>query len=104
MIGIENLTRLVGRQKRIDVLLRRDVHALEGMRKHKAVHADHDRKRKLLREAEGLNMQVNGLLICLGKKLDPTAVALAHGVRMVIPNINRGTDCTIGDRHDDRES
>ena len=68
------------------------------------VHADHDGQRELLRDAEGLDVQVDGLLIGLRKELDPAAVALAHGVRMVVPDVDRCADRTVGDRHDDRES
>ena len=104
MIGIEHLTRLIGRQERVDVLLGGNVHALEGVGEHEAVHADHDGQRELLCDAEGLDVQVDGLLIGLRKELDPAAVALAHGVRMVVPDVDRCADRTVGDRHDDRES
>lgn len=50
---------------------------------------------RLLRDAEGLDVQVDGLLIGLRKELDPTAVTLAHGVRMVVPDVDRCADRTI---------
>jgi hypothetical protein len=41
-----------------------------------AVHAHHHRQRELLGELEGLDVQVERLLVGLGEELDPAAVAL----------------------------
>ncbi len=49
-------------------------------------------------------MEVDRFLIVFSKKLDPAAVALAHRVGVVIPNVNRGTDGARGDGHNDRET
>ena len=99
--GIENLTRFIGRKERVDFFLRRDVHALEGVRQHEPVHADHDRNRDFFGDAEGLDVQVHRFLVRFAEELDPAAVALAHRVGMVVPDVDRGADRAVGDRHDD---
>ena len=50
---IEHLPRFIGRQEAVDLFLRRNVHALERMGKHKTVHADHNGQRHFFCNAEG---------------------------------------------------
>ena len=57
-----------------------DVDPLVGVGEDEAVHADHHRQRELLREPEGLDVQVERLLVGLGVELDPAGVALGHRV------------------------
>ena len=102
--GVEDLARLEGREERVDLLLRRQLHALERVREDEAVHADHDRERELLGEPESLDVQVRGLLVGLGVELDPARVALRHRVRVVVPDVDRRADRAVGDRHDDRQA
>jgi len=74
------------------------------VRQDEAVHAHHDGQRELLAEAEGLDVQVERLLVRLREQLDPPAVALAHRVRVIVPDVDRRADCAIRDRHDDRQA
>ena len=66
-----------------------------------AVHAHHDGEGELFGEAEGLNVQIRRLLIRLGEELDPAGVAHGHGVAVVVPDVDRRTNCPVGECHDD---
>ncbi len=101
---IENLAGLVGREEGVDVALLGHVDALDGMGEDEAVHAHHDREGELLGEAEGLNVQVRRLLIRLGEELDPAGVAHRHGVAVVVPDVDRRTDCPVCQCHHDRQT
>ena len=68
-----------------------------------AVHADHDRERELLGEAEGLDVEVGGLLVRLGEELDPSRVPYRHGVAVVVPDVDRRADGPVGQCHHDRQ-
>ena len=74
------------------------------MRQNEAVHTDHDRQREFFGDLESLNMEVNGFLVVFSKELNPAAVTLTHGIGVVIPNVNRGTDSAGGNGHDDRKT
>jgi hypothetical protein len=100
--GIEHLARLVGRQEGVDLGLRRDVDPLHRVRQDEAVHAHHHRHRQFLAEAEGLQVQVRRFLVGLGEQLQPAAVALAHRVAVVVPDVDRRADRPVGHRHHDR--
>ena len=100
---IEHLTRLIRRQESIDLRLRWHVNTLVGVGKNEAVHAHHDGQREFLGQLEGLNVQIERLLIGLGKQLYPAAIALRERVGMIVPDIDRCADSTIRHRHDDRQ-
>ena len=102
--GVEDLPGLEPRQERVDLLLRRDVDALVGVREDEAVHADHHRERDLLGELERLDVQVDGLLVGLRIELEPAGVALGHRVAVVVPDVDRGADRAVGHRHHDRQA
>ena len=101
---IQHLARLEGRQVGIDLALGRHIDALDGMGQDEAVHADHHRTRQRLRQAEGLDMKVQRFLVGLGMQLDPAGIAHGHAVRVVIPDVDRGPDRAIADRHHDRQA
>jgi hypothetical protein len=103
LVGVEDLARLEGRQELGDVSLFGDVDLLDCVGEDEPIHADHDRQRELLGDLEGLDVQVSRLLVGLGIQLDPPGVALAHRVGVVIPDVDRGADGAVGDRHDDRQ-
>jgi hypothetical protein len=103
-LRVEHLARLEGRQVGVDLLLRRDVEALVGVRQDEAVHAHHHRHRQLLGEAEGLDVQVGRLLVGLGVELDPAGVAHRHGVGVVVPDVDRRADGAVADGHDDGQA
>ena len=86
---VEHHARLEAREERVHLLLRRHVHALDGVGEDEAVHADHHRQRQLLGQPEGLDVQVERLLVVLGIELDPARVALGHGVAVVVPDVDR---------------
>jgi hypothetical protein len=100
-LGVEHLHRLEGRQEPVDFILIGNIDALVGMGQDEAVHAHHDRQGELLGEAEGLDVQVRRLLIRLGEELDPAGIAHGHGVTVVIPDIDRRTDCPVRESHYD---
>ena len=102
LVGIEDLARRVRRQERVDLGLLGNVDALVGVREDEAVHAHHHRHRQLLGELERLDVQVERFLVGLGEQLQPAAVALAHRVAVVVPDVDRRADRAVGDRHDDR--
>ena len=99
---IENLPRLVPRQERIDLFLRRHVDTFIRVGQDEAVHADHHRTRELLGEAERLDVQVQRFLVGFRVKLDPAGVAHRHAVGMVVPDVDRRADRAVADRHHDR--
>ena len=68
------------------------------------VHADHDGDGDLFGEAEGLDVQVSGLLDRLGEQLDPAGVARRHGIAVVVPDVDGGADGPVGQGHDDGQS
>ena len=103
IVGIEFLPRLIGREKPVDVFLTRDVNALKGVREDKAVHADHHRKRELFGNPEGLDMHVAGFLVVFSVNLNPAAVALAHRVGMIVPDVDRSADCAVRHGHHNRK-
>ena len=78
MIGIELLTGPIGRQKRIDRRLIRNVHLFKSMRQDEPVHANHHGDGHLFCNAEGLNVEIARFLIIFCEKLNPAAIALAH--------------------------
>jgi hypothetical protein len=92
------------RQEGVDLLLVGDVDLVVGVGEDEAVHADHHRQRQLLRDPEGLDVHVQRLLVGLGVELDPARVALGHRVRVVVPDVDRGADRPVGDRHHDRQA
>ena len=49
-------------------------------------------------------MQVGGLLVRFRVELEPPGVALAHRIRMVVPDVDGSADRPVRDRHDDREA
>ena len=104
IVGVQHLARLVRRQEGVDLLLRRHVDALVGMGQDEAVHAHHHRHAQRFGELEGLDVQVEGFLVGLGENLDPAAVALRDRVGVVVPDVDRGAEGTVGDRHDDRQA
>ncbi len=104
IVGIEHLPRLVRRQERIDLLLRRHVDTVIGVGEDEAVHAHHHRARKLLGEAERLDVQIERLLVGFGVELDPAGVAHRHAVRVIVPDVDRGADRAVADRHHDRQA
>jgi hypothetical protein len=101
---IEHLARLVRRQEGVDVGLVGNVDALVGVGEDEAVHAHHHRHRELLGQPERLDVQVERLLVRLGEELQPAAVALAHRIAVVVPDVDRRTDRPVGDRHHDRQA
>ena len=103
LVRIEDLARRVRRQEGVDLGLRRDVDALVGVGEDEAVHAHHHRHRQLLGELERLDVQVERFLVGLGEQLQPAAVALAHRVAVVVPDVDRRADRAVGDRHHDRQ-
>jgi len=74
------------------------------VRQNEAVHAHHHRQRELFCQLERLDMHVRRFLIGLGKNLDPATVALAHRIRVIIPDVDRRTDGTVCHRHHDRQA
>ena len=60
---VEQLTRPEGREHLVHHRLARDVDLLERVGEHEAVHAHHHRHRQLLRDPEGDDVQVGGLLV-----------------------------------------
>ena len=74
------------------------------MGQNEAVHADHHGQGEFLGDAEGLDVQVHGFLIGFGEELQPAAVALAHRVGVVVPDVDGRADGAVGDRHDDRQT
>ena len=104
ILGVEHLHRLIRRQIGIDVGLIGHVHTLDGVGKDKAVDADHHRHRQFLGQSEGLDVQVDGLLVGLGKQLHPAGVAHRHRVGMVVPDVDRRADGAIAKRHHDRQT
>ena len=101
---IEHLPRLVRRQERIDLLLRRHVDTVIGVSEDEPVHAHHHRTGELLGEAKRLNVQVERLLIGFRVKLDPAGVAHRHAVGVIVPDVDRSADRTVADRHHDRQA
>ncbi len=101
---VEHLARRVGGQVGIDLLLRRQVDALVGVGEDEPIHAHHHRQRELLAEPEGLDVQVERLLVVLREELDPAAVALAQRVGVVVPDVDRRADRAVRDRHHDRQA
>ena len=101
--GVEQLPGLEGGHERVDLLLVGDVDLVVGVGEDEAVHADHHRQRDLLGDPEGLDVQVERLLVRLGVELDPAGVAHRHGVGVVVPDVDRGSDRPVGDRHHDRQ-
>ena len=83
---------------------RRYIHLLIRMRQDETIHTDHDRDRHLFGYAEGLDMQINCLLVVLCIELQPTTVTLRHGIAVIVPDVDWTADCAVGDRHDDRQS
>jgi hypothetical protein len=69
-----------------------------------AVLADHDRHAQLLGQAEGLDVQVDRLLVGLGMELDPPGVGHGHAVGVIVPDVDRGADRPVADGHDDRQA
>ena len=49
-------------------------------------------------------MQVGGFLVVLGVELQPTGISLAHGVSVIIPDVDGCADGPVGDSHDDGHS
>ena len=101
---VEDLAGLERRNEVVDRLLVRDVDLLVGVGEDESVHADHHRQRHSLRDPERLDVHVDSLLVGLGVELDPARVALGHRVRVVVPDIDRGADRAVGDRHHDRQA
>ena len=69
-----------------------------------AVDADHDRHRQFLGEPERLDVQIDRLLVGLGKQLQPSGVAHRHRVGMIVPDIDRRADGAVAERHHDRQA
>jgi hypothetical protein len=103
-VGIEHLAWFVRRQESVDLFLRRDVYALVGVRQNEAIHADHHRQADFLSQLEGLDVQIERLLVGFGEELDPAAVALRERVGVVVPDVDRRADGAVGDRHDNRQA
>ena len=84
------------------VLLKLDV--LDCVRGDKAVLADHDRQADIrcLRDAHRLKVVVIGLLIILGVQLNPAGIARAHGVGMVVVDVDRAGQRAVDARKRDR--
>jgi hypothetical protein len=104
LVHVQHLARLVGRQEGVDLGLRGHVHPLVGVREDEAVHAHHHRHAQLLGQLEGLDVQVERFLVGFGKQLDPAAVALAHAVAVVVPDVDRRADGAVGHRHHDGQA
>ena len=101
---VEHLPRLVGRQVEVDLRLARHVDAVVGVGQDEAVHADHDRTRQLLGEAERLDVEVERFLVGLRVELDPPGVAHRHAVGVVVPDVDRRADRPVADGHHDRQA
>jgi len=46
-------------------------------------------------------MQIDRFLIGFREQLDPARILHRHAVGMVVPDIDRRTDCPVADGHDD---
>ncbi len=101
---VEHLSRVVPRQECVHLSRVRDVGPLASVGEQEAVHADHDRDRQPFRDPEGLDVQVEGLLVGLGVELEPARVALGHRVAVVVPDVDRRADRAVRDRHHDRQA
>ena len=104
ILRIEHLTRLIGREELIHLLLGRNIHAFERVRQNETVHADHHGERQLFGDTESLNMEIDRFLIIFSKQLQPAAVALGERVRLIVPDVDRGADRAVRDRHHDRKT
>ena len=101
---VEHLARLEGGEEGVDLLGLGHVDPLDRVGEDEAVHADHHRQRERLGDPERLHVQVGRLLVVLGVELQPAAVALGHRVGVVVPDVDRGADRAVGDRHHDRQA
>ena len=63
--------------------------------------ADHDRKSAVLCDRHSLDVIVVDFLIVFCVDLDPPAVAAAHGIRMVVVDVDRSGQGPVHDSHDD---
>jgi hypothetical protein len=103
-VRVQHLARLVGRQEAVHLRLIRHVHALVGVGQDKAIHAHHDRQGQFLGDPERLDVQVKRFLVRLGEQLQPAGVAHRHAVGMVVPDVDRGADGTVGHGHHDGQA
>ena len=101
VVGVQYLTRFVGRQELFDLFGFRQVDLFDRVGQNKAVHAHHHRNAEFLRDAERLHVQVRGLLIVFGEQLYPPGIALAHRVAVVIPNVDGRADGPVRHGHHD---
>jgi len=104
ILGIEHLPGFVRWQERVDLFLAGYVHALVGVRQNEAVHAHHHRQADLLRQLERLDVQIKRFLVGFGEQLNPAGVALRERVGMIVPDVDRCADCTVGHGHHDRQA
>ena len=100
-VRVEHLTRFERWEERIDLLLRGEVDLFDRVGEDEAVHAHHHRKREFLGKPERLDVQIERFLIALGVHLDPSGIPLRHGVRVVVPDVDRSADRAVCHRHDD---
>ena len=70
----------------------------------KAVLADHDGQPAVLCDGHRLYVIIIYFLIVLCVDLDPAAVSAAHGVRMVVVDVDRSSQSSVDYRHGDRQS
>ncbi len=97
--------RVVGRQEGVDLGLRLgNIDALDRVRENESVDADHHGHRELFREAEGLDVQVERLLVGLREELHPTGIPHGHRIGMVVPDVDGRADRAVAERHDDRQA
>jgi hypothetical protein len=101
---VEDLPRLERRQERIDLLLRGHVDAIVGVGEDEAIHAHHHRAGQFFSQPEGLDVQVERLLVGLREELDPAGVAHRHAVGVVVPDVDRCADGAVADRHHDGQA
>ena len=72
----------------------------------KAVLTNHDRQAdvRILGDRHRLNVVVIGFLIVLGEDLNPAGIACAHGIRMVVVDVDRTGQCAADQREGDRKA
>ena len=104
LVRVEPLPRLERREVGVDLVLSRYVDLLHRMGQHEAVHADHHRQGEPLGQGEGLHVQVDGLLVGRREQHQPSGVALGERVGVVVPDVDRRAQCTVGHGHHHRQT